>query len=149
MVAHEMAVSYLNDWLAKIDSGIKLATFALQEGELKDAAFLLHQATERAYICSLLVRTFYFPRSHNIKFLRSLAEDGEPRLIEAWPRENRIDRRRFELLKRAYVEARYSASYEISVDDLAVIFKSVRTLRGIVETVSRERIETLRIEAGL
>jgi len=30
-----------------------------------------------------------------------------------------------------------------------VIFQSVRTLRGIVETVSRERIETLRIEAGL
>ena len=144
-----MAVSYLDDWLAKIDSGIKLATFALREGELTDTAFLLHQATERAYICSLLVRTFYFPRSHNIKFLRSLAEDSEPRLIGAWPRENRIDRRRFELLKRAYVEARYSASYEISDNDLELISQSVRTLRDIVETVSRERIETLRIEAGL
>jgi len=123
--AHAMAFSYLNDWLAKIDSGIKLAAFARLEDELRDAAFLLHQATERAYICYLLVRTFYFPRSHNIKFLRSLAEDGEPRLIEAWPRHNRIDRRRFELLKRAYVEARYSASYEISDGDLAAISQSL------------------------
>jgi uncharacterized protein len=147
--AYEMASTYFQDWLAKIDSGIKLAAFALQEGELKDAAFLLHQATERAYICFLLVRTLYFPRSHNIKFLRSLAEDSEPRLIEAWPRATRVDRRRFELLKRAYVEARYSASYEIGNDDLCALSQSVRDLRDIVETVSRERIETLRTDAGL
>ena len=44
---------------------------------------LLHQATERVYICFLLVRTLYFPRSHNVKFLRSLSEDKEPRLIAA------------------------------------------------------------------
>ncbi|MFD2429848.1 HEPN domain-containing protein [Sphingobium scionense] len=144
-----MASTYFQDWLAKVDSGIKLAAFALQEGELKDAAFLLHQATERAYICFLLVRTLYFPRSHNIKFLRSLAEDSEPRLIEAWPRAARIDRRRFELLKRAYVEARYSASYEIGNDDLVALSQSVRALRNIVETVSRERIETLRTDADL
>lgn len=147
--AYEMASTYFQDWLAKVDSGIKLAAFALQEGELKDAAFLLHQATERAYICFLLVRTLYFPRSHNIKFLRSLAEDSEPRLIEAWPRATRIDRRRFELLKRAYVEARYSASYEIGNDDLDALSRSVRALRDIIETVSRERLETLRNDAGL
>lgn len=147
--AYEMASTYFQDWLAKVDSGIKLAAFALQEGELKDAAFLLHQATERAYICFLLVRTLYFPRSHNIKFLRSLAEDSDPRLIAMWPRATRIERRRFELLKRAYVEARYSASYEIGNDDLVALSQSVRALRNIVETVSRERIETLRTDADL
>src|SRR5690606_27813516 len=41
----------------------------------KRSAFHLHQAVETAYACFLLVHTFYFPRSHNIKFLRSLAED--------------------------------------------------------------------------
>ncbi|MCR5871311.1 hypothetical protein LRS12_11600 [Sphingomonas sp. J344] len=53
------------------------------------------------------------------------------------------------MLKRAYVEARYSASFEITNDDLNVLSQSVRTLRDIVEMVSRERIETLRIDAGL
>src|SRR3546814_13855706 len=90
----------------------------------------------------------YFPRSDNIKFLRSLAEDNEPRLIEAWPRDRRLDRRRFQLLKRAYVEARYSSAYEISVDDLNAILQCVRTLRGIVEQVSRERLEKLRRPAA-
>ena len=145
--AYSMAEAYLEDWLGKIDSAIKLATYANAEGELKDAAFLLHQATERAYDCFLLVRTHYFPRSHNIKFLRSLAEDNEPRLIEAWPRATKLDRRRFELLKRAYVEARYSASYEIGPEDLEALTQPVRRLRAIVEEVSRERLDQLRAAA--
>ena len=146
--AYQMAAAYFEEWLGKVDSAIKLAQFAIAEAENKDAAFLLHQATERAYICFLLVRTLYFPRSHNIKFLRSLAEDSEPRLIEAWPRDSRIDRRRFQLLKRAYVEARYSTAYEISVEELSAILACVRALRDSVAQVSRERLEELRAAAG-
>ena len=114
----------------------------------KHAAFNLHQAAETAYACFLLVRTLYVPRSHNIKFLRSLAEEMEPRLIEAWPRDSRVDRRRFELLRRAYVEARYSASYEISAEDLGAPTASVTRLRDIVEQVCTERLETLRTDAA-
>lgn len=117
-------------------------------GWRKDAVFLLHQATERAYGCFLLVRTLYFPRSHNIKFLRSLSEDREPRLKDAWPRTTRLDRRRFELLKRAYVEARYSPSYEISIEDLDALAESVEQLRDVVEALSLERLEQLRSLAG-
>jgi hypothetical protein len=79
--------------------------------------------------------------------LRSLAEDKDRRLVEAWPRETKLDRRRFELLKRAYVEARYSDAYEISADDLAALAASVGQLRSIVDEVCRERIEALRLEA--
>ena len=152
--AFEMASKYFEEKLGDID--VWLETASAQQARTDDpiryrrhAAFNLHQATETAYACFLLVRTLYFPRSHNIKFLRSLAEDSEPRLIEAWPRATRIDRRRFELLKRAYVEARYSASYEIGNNDLDALSQSVRALRDIIETVSRERIETLRTDAGL
>lgn len=109
----------------------------------KWAAFLLHQATETAYACFLLTHTFYFPRSHNIKFLRSLAEDTDKRLTAAWPREQRADRRRFELLKRAYVEARYSDQYDVGADDLALQLTSVSQLRDLVKTVSEERIAKL------
>lgn len=104
--AYAMARDYFSDWLSKIDTALEGAAFYLSKNYNKDAAFTLHQALERAYTCFLLVRTHYVPRSHNLKFLRSLAEDKEPRLIDAWPRATRIDRRRFELAKRAYVEAR-------------------------------------------
>ena len=146
--ALQMAREYFDQWLESADRFLHFAEDAFSKGWNKEAAFNLHQATERLYICFLLVRTLYFPRSHNIKFLRSLAEDKEPRLIDAWPRATKVDRRRFELLKRAYVEARYSANYEIGTDDLEALTKCVRESRDLVEGVSREWLERLQSEAS-
>lgn len=56
----------------------------------------------------LLVLTLYSPKSHRLGILRSIAENLDPRLIEAWPRDTRAARRAFAQLQRAYVEARYS-----------------------------------------
>lgn len=147
--AYEMAGGYFAGWLGKIDSALEGAQFYAEKGHKNDAAFTLHQATERAYACFLLVCTLYFPRSHNIKFLRSLSEDKDQRLVAAWSREAKRDRRRFELLKRAYVEARYSRSYEIGSDDLDALAASVTGLRALVERLCRERLEELRLAVGL
>jgi len=152
--AYEMANRYFAETFPGIDRLLETADFqrangASDLGWRKDAAFLLHQATERAYASVLLTKTLYFPRSHNIKFLRSLSEDHEHRLVEAWPRTDRRDRRRFELLKRAYVEARYSDQYEISVEDLNWLADGARRLRNAVEAVSREKLAQLRDAAGI
>lgn len=152
--AYQMASEYLAKQLPAVDRWLKLAAVSCTESETdpewaKNAAFNLHQAAETAYTCYLLVRSQYVPRSHNLKFLRSLAEDREPRLVEAWPRATKIDRRRFELAKRAYVEARYSAAYAIDGDDLQAIRAAVTTLRDTVETVSREWLGGLRQKADL
>jgi len=152
--AYTMAKRYFDNWLPMVDSAIALAEFQLSKAGnepilLKDAAFLSHQAVERAYICYLLVTRLYFPKSHNIKFLRSLAEDNDSRLIGAWPRDSRIDRRRFQLLKRAYVEARYSDAYSIERGDLVAILASVHVLRDIVEQASRECLEKRKASADL
>jgi predicted nucleotidyltransferase/HEPN domain-containing protein len=132
----------ISRWTSTVQ--FQLAESKRDEGFRKLAAFSLHQATETAYACYLLVRTLYFPRSHNIKFLRSLAEQSDERLVEAWPRETRVDRRRFELLKRAYVEARYSPNYEISAEDLEALTACVTRLRELVEGVCKERLAELR-----
>ena len=152
--AYIVANRYFTDWLPAIDRALRTVEFQVGEGSAdpkwrKDAAFMLHQAFERAYTCFLLSRTQYVPRSHNLKFLRSLAEDKEPRLIDSWPRATKIDRRRFELAKRAYVEARYSASYEIGADDLTAITAAAHKLRDAVASVSREWLEEVRQKAGL
>lgn len=152
--AYEMASEYLAKQLPAVDRWLKLAAVSCAESETdpewaKNAAFNLHQAAETAYTCFLLVRSQYVPRSHNLKFLRSLAEDRDPRLVEAWPRATKVDRRRFELAKRAYVEARYSAAYDIGSDDLQAIRSAVTMLRDTVETVSREWLDGLRQKADL
>jgi len=146
--AYRMAKEYFEKWMSGVDDLFAGFELYRARGNSNLAAFTLHQTAERLYICFLLVRTLYFPRSHNIKFLRSLSEDKEPRLVEAWPRESRIDRRRFERLKRAYVEARYSASYVIDADDLEALATSIARLRDIVATLCAERLDALRAEAG-
>jgi uncharacterized protein len=151
--AYEMAARYYREMLPDIDRWLETVAFQLGKGVndpgfRKLAAFNLHQAAETSYACFLLIHTHYVPRSHNLKFLRSLAEDKEPRLVASWPRATKLDRRRFELAKRAYVEARYSASYEIGSDDLQAITEAVLTLRNTVEAVSREWLEGLREKAS-
>jgi predicted nucleotidyltransferase/HEPN domain-containing protein len=146
--AVRMAERYFSDMLENADVQLETVGYQAQRGskELKwrkAAAFSLHQAAEKLYACFLLTTSFYFPKSHNIKFLRSLSEDKEQRLIEAWPRETKLDRRRFELLKRAYVEARYSANYSISVEDLDALYVSVRRLRETVARLCEARISDL------
>ena len=146
--AYKMAQGYFDRWYPEIADLLSGAEHYQQIGNRNLAAFTLHQAAERAYTCFLLVRTHYVPRSHNLKFLRSLAEAKEPRLIDSWPRATKLDRRRFELTKRAYVEARYSASFEIGPDDLAAIAAAIRSLRDTVEAVSREWLDALREKAN-
>lgn len=127
-------------WLENAETMLSKPTELLRR---RNAAFQIHQAVEAAYACFLLVHTFYFPRSHNIKFLRSLAEDVDTGLVEAWPREQRADRRRFELLKRAYVEARYSDQYDASAEDLEWLMARARALRDFVAGLCQSRIGEL------
>ena len=145
-----MARQYLDQWSDSVDRALVTANEQIAKatsiGWRRDAAFNLHQAVERAYIGFLLVHTFYFPRSHNIKFLRSLAEDVDQRLTAAWPREGRPERRRFEMLKRAYVDARYGDQYDISIEDLEALSASVKTLSGLVASVCEERLAKLASE---
>ncbi len=145
--AVEMAERYFDKFSRSTREWLDLADYAISKGQSGDwprkAAFNLHQAVETAYICVLLVHTFYFPRSHNIKFLRSLGEDVDQHLAAAWPREERPDRRRFEMLKRAYVDARYGDQYDISREDLEALAKSVKALATLVTSVCEERLATL------
>lgn len=131
-------------WLENAETMLSKPTELLRR---RNAAFQIHQAVEAAYACFLLVHTFCFPRSHNIKFLRSLAEDVDTRLVDAWPREQRADRRRFELLKRAYVEARYSDQYDASAEDLEWLTARARVLRDLVASLCQARIAELKSQA--
>jgi hypothetical protein len=49
-------------------------------------------------------------------------------------------RRRFELLSRAYVEARYSPNYDISGEELGWLVERVKVLQELVEASCRERV---------
>ncbi|CAN7619671.1 nucleotidyltransferase and HEPN domain-containing protein [Neorhizobium sp. LjRoot104] len=123
-----------------------LAMSAIQAGMINEAAFLLHQSLEQAYSCVLLTLTNYGPPSHNIKFLRSLAEEQDRRLAEAFPRDQHRERASFNTLNEAYVKARYSKHYEISEEALSWLGERAAVLLEWVEHVCREHLERLQRE---
>jgi predicted nucleotidyltransferase len=142
------AEGYFAEWMSSAASFSKVATFCVANDEPKLAAFNLHQASEHLYHCVLLVVTLYSGKAHNIAFLRKKAEAIDARLAEAWPRESKFERRCFELLREAYVKARYSKHYKISAEELAWLTERVEVLRGLATTVCQERLARLREEAA-
>ena len=134
------AARYFEEWFASADAFNASAMFLFERGSIKEAVFNLHQATERLYHCALLTLTLYSPKSHRLKVLRSQAEGLDIRLVEAWPRDSRFSRRCFELLSRAYVEARYSSKYTITSEELAWLVERVKVLQELVKAVCTERL---------
>ncbi|MBT0668931.1 HEPN domain-containing protein, partial [Novosphingobium profundi] len=141
--ALDLAKEYFEEWYPAALKRYEIAKFDISQSFFKDAAFDLHQATERLYHCVLLVSTFYTPHVHNLAFLRTQAERLDPRLVYAWPRENRWQRGMFEKLKEAYVKARYSKHYTVSEEELTWLGEQVEELGRVVQTVCSERIAQL------
>jgi predicted nucleotidyltransferase/HEPN domain-containing protein len=139
----DLAREYFEEWFPAAMKRFQIATYDISQGFNKDAAFDLHQATERLYHGVNLVLTFYTPHNHNLVFLRQQAEGLDPRLIDAWPRTQRKERAMFEKLKDAYVKARYSKHYRISEEELNWLGGRIEELGRLVHTLCSERIAEL------
>jgi predicted nucleotidyltransferase/HEPN domain-containing protein len=142
-----MAREYFDEWYPSSARFKSAADFLMREGGMREAAFNMHQATERLYHCVLLVCTFYSPHVHNLGFLRTQAERIDMRLVEAWPRDTRLDRALFEKLKEAYVKARYSKHYRITEEELLWLGGCVEELGWAVHAICSERIADLQAKA--
>lgn len=141
--AQAEARKHFDEWFESAVGFHEQALHAMKTGRPKIAAFEFHQATERFYHCALLVLTLYSPKSHRLNFLRSQAELVAPELIEAWPRGERFARRCFELLRQAYVNARYSPHYVITDEELRWLGERVAILRDLVRSVCEKRLATV------
>jgi predicted nucleotidyltransferase/HEPN domain-containing protein len=124
-----------------------LSRNALSHGMEKEAAFLLHQALEQGYSSVLLTLTNYAPPSHNVKFLRSLAEEQDRRLADAFPRDQHRDRAWFNTLNEAYVKSRYSKHFEISAEALGWLVERTSLLLELVKDACLDHLNALRLKS--
>lgn len=143
VIARLEAQKHYEDWSESAEQFLVNAKENSARGWGKLAAFLLHQSAERLYHCVLLVLTLYSPKSHNLVFLRTQCERIAPELAEAWPHADKFERRCFELLRAAYVKARYSPHYTITDEELGWLTERVVVLQGLVKTVCEARLEAL------
>jgi len=109
---------------------------------------MLHQAAERYYHTLFLVLTLYSPKTHSLNQLRKLAESLDPSLAQVWPTETKFQKRCYELIRAAYVKARYSRHYRITPDELALLEERITVLRTLVQGLCERRLGELRDAAA-
>jgi uncharacterized protein len=149
--AYEIAANYASLWRKKaklfLGDGIRHAGRGVDENN--HAAFHLHQAAEAIYRMVLLTVTLYAPATHHLGKLRQRCEAIDPRLAEAWGPDRKPFKRYFELLRRAYVEARYSPAYETSPEILNWQAERIARLLVLAEASCQERLAKLESEAQM
>lgn len=127
-------------WFESANEFLMMHVFAKEKEKLKNSAFQLHQATERYFAALLLVFTQYKPRTHDIELLDHQVSTFDPLLCMVFPKFTKEERRLFELLKKAYIDARYKKTYSITAEELTYLGSRVAKLQQLTEDICRRSI---------
>lgn len=140
-----IAQQQFEQWYSSANEFLEFAELAIYKNYNRKAAFELHQAVERYYSCLLLVFENYRPKSHNIKMLNSLVMqlsfEGVNDFRGILPEDTKFNRRCCQLLKKAYIEARYSEHYKISKEELTWLLAQVKLLKHKTNQVCQYKID--------
>ena len=129
-------------WFYSSNRLLETFNFSIQKEYFSDAAFLLHQVTERLYSGILLVFTRYKPNTHDLAILRKLVNTLDHRFNAILPLDTVENRHLFKLLRKAYVDARYKPNYKITRDELLELFQQVQALKTLGEVLCQEKINS-------
>ena len=122
---------------------VKMIHFDMKEKMLNKAAFILHQATESFLNCNLLVLNGYKPKLHDIQILLKQCSAQSDKFLKIFPQGKPEDKERFELLRKAYIESRYSKNYKITAEELEYLIEKVEYLQKVTKLVYEKRISSL------
>jgi len=114
----------------------------LEDRDYKWAAFMLHQATERFYSAITLVFINYRFRTHDIELLGIKAVGYNPEFAKVFPRDTGPHRKAFNLLKKAYIDARYKKDYKITKKQLEYLAARVKILQTLTKKICAAKIKS-------
>jgi uncharacterized protein len=133
---------YFEKWFEAANEFLINFNNAFKRNSFINAAFELHQATERYYACILTVHIDFKPKTHDLEKLDRQASKLDCRFKTIFPRTTTGEERLFQLLKKAYIDSRYKLDYEVSKEDLEYLSERVEKLRDLTELACKEKIES-------
>lgn len=136
----KISKQYFDEWFKSAEDFYKYFDIALSNGDNKIAVFNLHQATEKYFFTTLLVFTHYKPKTHDLEMMSRRTGQLNAEFKKTFPRKTNEEERLFDLLKRAYVDARYKMGYKVEKSDLEKLAVNVRKLRELTERICSEEI---------
>jgi len=137
----EIAQEDFKMWFKSAKEFYDAFEYKFNKRQYKVAAFLLHQATERFYTTTLLVFTGYKAKRHNIETIGRHVCGCDPAFLKIFPRATEQQDKRFKLLKKAYIDARYKKEYRITRAELEYLAKRVKILQRLTKKICKEQIE--------
>ncbi|BAV05805.1 hypothetical protein FLA_1817 [Filimonas lacunae] len=141
--AKVIAQDYYDQWYLSGQRFLKGARFYWQDGDLKEGVFNLHQAAERTYNAVVLVFTGYKPKTHNLDKLKRYTKRFSEELAGVFPENTAEEERLFDLLKRAYIDARYKKDYVITAEQLSLLIERIQKLQDIAGPLCIEMIASI------
>ena len=93
---------------------LKHGRLAQEDKNYKLGSFLLHQACERFYKTYMLVHSANRPKSHKLEVLGAMVKSRSRGFANVFPIFTPEDKKAFDKLCRAYIEARYSRDFTVS-----------------------------------
>ena len=139
----QLAEQNYEQWFTKGEAFLLSYKDTLARKNYNEAAFILHQATERFFFCALLVLTGYKPKLHNIEKLNKLCSAHHHEFLRIFPRGSEQEKECFKLLKTAYIDARYNKDYRITQEQLQYLITRVEILKTTTESICKEWIDGL------
>jgi predicted nucleotidyltransferase/HEPN domain-containing protein len=139
------AKGHFENWFTSASHFLEGFEMYFQKGEdnltyYKEAAFLLHQTTERLYTSILLVFTDYKPKIHGIEELGNQVGKLHPDFATVFRRSTPDEERLFQLLRKAYIDARYEMHYKIEKAELEYLSDRVKLLKDMTERICNKRV---------
>ncbi|MCH2188560.1 HEPN domain-containing protein [Candidatus Gracilibacteria bacterium] len=126
-------------WFPDADVFFNISQNMYKQGDYKIGAFQMHQATERYITAYLLVKTGYKPKTHDLEILYEKVTELESSLY-IFDMTDKEDKYHFELLKKAYIEARYSKEYSVTGDELLFLSDKILSLKNIIQNLCQQEI---------
>lgn len=114
---------------------------ALKNNYLNNSAFQLHQATEKFITAYMLVKTGYKPKTHDLWVLYEGLQKLDMSFKNWFDFSNENEKHHFDLLRNAYVDARYSKNYKITVGELDFVHAKILIMKSIVEKLCKEELK--------
>lgn len=112
----------------------------LEREKYRLGSFQLHQSCERLYCAISLVFTNYRPKTHKLNELLARVKEYSRELITVFPENTEFEKRCYDLICRAYIEARYNRNFVVTKEELTYMLERTEILKEITARICTEKI---------
>lgn len=137
----KQAEEYFGERFTKAKEYRRMAELAYNENFYHQAIFNLHQTCESLFYTVRLTFTLQNNKQHNLFKLLASVKKHSDEFVKIFPQKTVEEKRLFDLVKAAYVEARYNPDFVVTKEDIDTLIPMINQLFELVKRICEQRIK--------